>query len=167
MENLTKISLESLVFEKLKNIKDSKFLTEQEIEEPVNLEEILPVPDYEDIKEKLNLLRSGKSLAIPKVGVQLNIYISNLSDLEKRAFYAFLDAATKILSAEEPASQVSTPSRSPYMVLVSDSRDQMEEELEIKRAKKAEQKGTFQHPIIVGETANKDEIINVVRENSD
>lgn len=76
------------------------------------------VPHGEDItfymlRDKLNVIRSGKSLKDSDVKDDLQEYVDKLEDVEKEALYIFLDSIGKIMidevsgeEAEDPSSEI-------------------------------------------------------------
>ena len=109
---------------RLRRKKSSQVKEEEEVEvkekvtmkEPVEAEKMAPIPTYDTIKDKLNMVRSGKSLDDDNVGPQLQAYFGDLSDAEKTGMLAYLTALAEIVSGGEAAQKVDEPSDSPYKV---------------------------------------------------
>ena len=109
---------------RLRRKKEAPVKEEEEVEveektvvkEPVDAEKIAPVPTYDTIKDKLNMVRSGKSLDDADIGPQLQKYFGELSDAEKTGLLAYLSAMAEIVSGGEEAQKVDDPSDSPYKV---------------------------------------------------
>ncbi|HIF41996.1 MAG TPA: hypothetical protein EYQ74_12960, partial [Planctomycetes bacterium] len=73
------------------------------------------VPSGEDItfymlRDKLNVIRSGKSLKDADVKGDLQEYVDRLEDIEKEALYIFLDSIGKIMLDEISGSEAEEPS---------------------------------------------------------
>lgn len=73
------------------------------------------VPPGEDItfymlRDKLNVIRSGKSLKDADVKGDLQEYVDRLEDIEKEALYIFLDSIGKIMLDEIEGSEAEEPS---------------------------------------------------------
>jgi hypothetical protein len=73
------------------------------------------VPSGEDItfymlRDKLNIIRSGKSLKDADVKGDLQEYIDRLEPVEKEALYIFLDSIGKIMLDEVSGSEAEEPS---------------------------------------------------------
>jgi hypothetical protein len=85
------------------------------------------VPVGEDItfymlRDKLNVIRSGKSLKDSDVKGDLQQYVDRLEDIEKEALYIFLDSIGKIMLDEIDGSDAEEPS-GPIDMQHSDSSD--------------------------------------------
>ena len=146
---------------RLRRKKEAQVKEEEEIEvkekvsvkEPVKTEKMAPVPTYDTIKDKLNMVRSGKSLDDAEIGPQLQTYFGELSDAEKTGLLAYLTAMAEIVSGGEDAEKVDDPSDSPYKVRMTlkrtgDSAEEAGEDntsTQIASAQNA--------PIVVGESA--------------
>lgn len=73
------------------------------------------VPPGEDItfymlRDKLNVIRSGKSLKDADVKGDLQEYVDRLEDVEKEALYIFLDSIGKIMLDEISGTEAEEPS---------------------------------------------------------
>jgi hypothetical protein len=73
------------------------------------------VPSGKDItfymlRDKLNVIRSGKSLKDSDVKGDLQEYVDRLEDVEKEALYIFLDSIGKIMLDEVSGSEAEDPS---------------------------------------------------------
>jgi hypothetical protein len=67
----------------------------------------------DDIIEKLNSIRSGRSFRDEKIQTTMQRYISSLKEAEQVALLAFLKAISQIVTAEIPAEEVIDPSDYP------------------------------------------------------
>ena len=70
----------------------------------------------EDIIEKLNSIRSGKSFRDDTIKKNMTDYIEGLDKAERTALFAFLLAISQIVTAEMQATQVIDPSEDPSAV---------------------------------------------------
>lgn len=66
--------------------------------------------DSDEVIEKLNTIRSGRSFRDSSVKTELENYINELSTAEKTAFFAFLKAVAGIVTKEIPAEDAVEPS---------------------------------------------------------
>lgn len=64
----------------------------------------------DDIKEKINVIRGGKSLDDPTVSQEFKDYIGKLSDDEKKALVSYLDAIAKVITGGD-AEATTTPDK--------------------------------------------------------
>lgn len=130
--------------------------------EPVNQERGPPIPSYDLMREKMNLIRSGKSLKEDHVDAEMREYFETMSDDEKLALIAYLTGISQIVAGEVSARKVSDPSESPWKIRMARSkRDQ--ERTARKTQKGKEQKGTEDAPIVVGEAADKSRELNLIK----
>lgn len=67
----------------------------------------------EDVVEKLNAIRSGKSFRDSAVKDTMSQYIESLSQPEKTALLAFLKGIAQIVTGEVPAQQAVDPGKDP------------------------------------------------------
>jgi len=72
----------------------------------------------EDVVEKLNAIRSGKSYKDEEIMGKLTEYVKNLSDAEKTALLAFLKALSQIVTGEVASKDVVKPSDKPVDVKI-------------------------------------------------
>ena len=118
-----------------------------------NLPDITP----EQVAEKINSIRAGKSLKDKGTLQNLAQYFQRLNGPERIALYAFLQGLTKVLGGKD-GEQIKTPASKPYGV------DMDRDEKKEKAPKKASQKQSGNDssssndlsstPIIVGEIAD-------------
>ncbi|MBP04512.1 MAG: hypothetical protein CMA72_06990 [Euryarchaeota archaeon] len=80
--------------------------------------EAIDTPSYARVIDKLNLMRSGKSVKDKEVSAQVKKYFNSLSGPERTALFAYLDALTEIMSGGEDASKVEDPSEDPYFLTI-------------------------------------------------
>lgn len=80
----------------------------------------------DDVIEKLNTIRSGKSFKDQEIMSKMNEYVDGLEKAEKTALLTFLKALSQIVTGEVPAEQAITPSTDPVDV-------KMEKEPAVKR----------------------------------
>ena len=119
---------------------------------PVKLKhEKMPEINIKSVVDKLNSIRSGKSLKDAQTKKALKSYFQKLNGPERIALFAFLSGIDKILGNAEK--NVKTPHSSPYKI---------DMEQETPKTIKRQPKGTketsstreSETPIIVGEIAN-------------
>jgi hypothetical protein len=96
------------------------------------------VPSGEDItfymlRDKLNVIRSGKSLKDADVKGDLQAYVDRLEDVEKEALYIFLDSIGKIMIDEVSGTEAEEPS-GPISMQHNDSSDHEHDEDEQPKA---------------------------------
>ena len=146
---------------RLRRKKESQVKEEEEVEvkgkaatkEPVDTEKVAPVPTYDTIKSKLNMVRSGKSLDDAEIGPQLQAYFGELSDAEKTGLLAYLTAMAEIVSGGEDAQKVDDPSDSPYKVRMTLKRTGSAEAGKDDQSAPARTAIAQDAPIVVGESA--------------
>ena len=126
---------------------------ETETQEPVATEKRASIPTYNVVKDKLNVVRSGKSLDEPEIGTQLETYFNELSDAEKLALFAYLEAFAEIISGGEDAEKVEEPSQSPYGIKMTLQRTGGETETLVAKDKAVRVATAQDTPIVVGESA--------------
>ena len=119
---------------------------------PVQIKhEKIPEIDAESIADKINSIRSGKSLKEEDTMKALNGYFQKLNGPERIALFAFLAGLEKVLG--DVTGDVKTPHSKPFNI---------DMEQEKKEEKKAKPKGSkepsansdSENPIIVGERAD-------------
>lgn len=64
----------------------------------------------EDIVDKLNLIRSGKSLKDEQIASKMDEYIQSLTKPERIALLAFLKGLSQVITADIPADSATEPS---------------------------------------------------------
>jgi len=135
----------------------------------------LVLPDSiksDDIQKKLNLLRAGKSLKDEDTKKRFDTYFSSLSAPQKVALKGFLDGLAQVILGEIPGNDAKNPSDSPYNVKMDADPDQ---ESEMKKPKSEPAKVSSKPssskpagsntPIVVGESANKSELLRLIKSN--
>lgn len=70
----------------------------------------------DDIVDRLNSIRGGKSFKDEAIAARLNEYVDSLSKAEKVALLAFLKALSQIVTGEVPADQTIDPEDAPANV---------------------------------------------------
>jgi hypothetical protein len=68
---------------------------------------------FEDIVDKLNTVRSGKSFKDAEVAASMQKYITDLKPAEKTALFAFLKGIAQIVTGEIPAEKATEPADPP------------------------------------------------------
>lgn len=104
------------------------------------------IPAGEDItfymlRDKLNIIRSGKSLKDAEVKVDLQAYFDRLDDVEKEALYTFLDSIGKVMIDVISGTQALDPSDEEVDIEMShgDNRDDSSEGPALSNNDRAEQ----------------------------
>lgn len=77
----------------------------------------------EDIIEKMNSIRSGRSFKDETVASAMDEYINSMSGAERVALLAFLKGIAQIVTGEIPANQASDPADSPADVHMHKGKD--------------------------------------------
>ena len=139
------------------------------VSKPVKLKhEKVPEVNAQSIADKINELRAGKSLKDKETMNALKAYFEKLNGPERIALFAFLSGLAKVLG--DLTGDVKTPHSKPFSI------DMAKGENNSPGAKgdvKAQPKGTkeisktsgSETPIVVGESADKRAILNVIKQN--
>lgn len=118
-----------------------------------NLPDISP----EQVAEKINVLRAGKSLKDKQTMQNLAQYFQRLNGPERIALYAFLQGLAKVLGGKD-GEQVKTPASKPYDVDMDrekkESKPSKEPNTEKSGAPTKRSNSGSNTPIIVGERAD-------------
>jgi len=123
-------------------------------EEPVQQQAAAPTPSYDLMREKMNLIRSGKSLKDETVDRELRQYFEEMNTQEKMALIAFLTGISQIVAGEVPARKVPDPSEPPYKInMTRDKKDNEKTDRQLGKPNK--ETGDADAPIVVGEAADK------------
>ena len=131
--------------------------------EPVKVkQEKLPEVTAEAIADKINTIRSGKSLKEDETMSALKSYFEKLNGPERIALYAFLSGLEKVLG--DGSKDVKTPHAAPFNIDMEQEKPKEQERKPAgsKEPSKGEEDET---PIIVGESANKSNILKVIKSN--
>jgi len=122
--------------------------------EPVQQQAAAPTPSYDLMREKMNLIRSGKSLKDETVDRELRQYFEEMNTQEKMALIAFLTGISQIVAGEVPARKVPDPSEPPYKInMTRDKKDNEKTDRQLGKPNK--ETGDADAPIVVGEAADK------------
>lgn len=78
----------------------------------------------DDVIEKLNSIRSGKSYKDEEILGKLTVYVDSLGDAEKTALLAFLKALSQIVTGEVASEDVVKPSDKPVDVKMEKGEEQ-------------------------------------------
>jgi hypothetical protein len=125
--------------------------SEESIEEPVTLAgEDVPEVTVRKVIDRLNILRSGKSLKDKKTLTNFTEYFNSLEGGEKQALFAFLDGISTILAGGDEAETATDPA---------DWGVQVKPALKNDRAGNAKKQKSDDSPIVVGEAADKTKIL--------
>jgi hypothetical protein len=116
--------LSSVINESVRSAK--RALREQDEEDPgKETQKPAPLPDedkqalqtgdvdVDDVIEKMNTIRSGRSFKDESVKANMEQYVNKLSKAEKTALFAFLKAISQIVVAELPSTDAVDPSEKP------------------------------------------------------
>lgn len=68
---------------------------------------------FEDIVDKLNTIRSGKSFKSAEVAATMKQYVDDLKPAERTALFAFLKGMAQIVTGEIPAEDAANPAEPP------------------------------------------------------
>ena len=123
----------------------------------------------DDIVDKLNMLRSGKSTKDEEVRDQLAAYWDTMQPGEQQSLFAYLTGLTQIMTAGAVGADATDPSSVGIKISAKKkSRDQEERQEPAKdlsdEQKKADEKGSEEAPIIVGESISKRQLLKRVKE---
>ena len=96
----------------------------EEKPKPEKKDEERPKPDAPDkitftmIKDKVNTIRSGRSLRDDEIRGELKDYFNELTGDEQEALFAFLDGISQVLTAGIEGEEATDPSKSPHNLKV-------------------------------------------------
>lgn len=76
------------------------------------------VPSFDDIVEKLNAVRAGRSLRDEEISATFKGYIAKLKPAEQTALFVFLKAIAQILSGEVAQPEVVKPESDPAKISI-------------------------------------------------
>lgn len=131
---------------------------------PVTQQRGAPIPSYDLMREKMNLIRSGKSLKDVDVDAEMREYFETLDDSEKLGLIAYLTGISQIVAGEVPARNVSDPSEPPYKIKMTRNKKDKERTGSGKKSQNAQKtQGTPESPIVVGEAADKSRELNLIK----
>jgi hypothetical protein len=119
---------------------------------PVKLKhEKIPEINIQAVIDKLNAIRSGKSLKDKETKEALKSYFQRLNGPERIALFAFLSGLDKVLG--DAAQNVKTPHSDPFNVDM-EKQPESEQQVQPKGSKKPSKSKSSDTPIVVGERAN-------------
>jgi len=72
--------------------------------------------EVKDVIEKLNIIRSGKSLKDEEVKKGMEDYMNDLDDAEKTALFSFLKGISEIITVGTPGEEATEPAEGPAKV---------------------------------------------------
>lgn len=136
---------------------------------PVKIKhEKLPEVNAQSIADKINELRAGKSLKDKETMSALKSYFEKLNGPERIALFAFLSGLAKVLSDQK--GDVKTPHSKPFSIdMAKDDNVHTGEKDDIhvqpKGSKEVSKAKSSETPIVVGESADKRAILNVIKSN--
>ena len=130
--------------------------------------EKVPEVNAQSIADKINELRAGKSLKEKETMNALKAYFEKLNGPERIALFAFLAGLVKVLGGK---SDVKTPHSEPFSIDM--AQDKNIQQGSSSKELKSQPKGTkaasstkkSETPIVVGESADKRNILNVIKRN--
>ena len=96
----------------------------------------------DDVVEKLNTIRSGKSFKDSLVTQRFEEYFGSLSDAEKVAMFSFLKGIAQIVTGETEPEQASQPSDKPADVQMKKGPDKQQKQVKPNVIKKAPEPGS-------------------------
>ena len=138
------------------------------ISKPVKLKhEKVPEVNAQSIADKINELRAGKSLKEKETMKALKSYFEKLNGPERIALFAFLSGLVKVLG--ELKGDVKTPHSKPFSIDMAQEKSATTSDGEIdnqpKGTKTISSTKKSETPIVVGESADKKHILNVIKRN--
>ncbi len=123
---------------------------------PVQIKhEKIPEIDAESIADKINSIRSGKSLKEEDTMKALNAYFQKLNGPERIALFAFLAGLEKVLG--DVTGDVKTPHSKPFNIDMEQEKP-TEKKAKPKGSKDPSSNSAGENPIIVGERADTSSI---------
>ena len=137
-------------------------------EKPVKIKhEKVPEVNAQSIADKINELRAGKSLKEKETMNALKSYFEKLNGPERIALFAFLAGLVKVLGGK---SNVKTPHSKPFSIdMAQDKKVSTGKEEDVDRqpqgTKAVSKAKKSETPIVVGESADKKHILNVIKSN--
>ena len=138
-------------------------------EKPVKIKhEKLPEVNAQSIADKINELRAGKSLKEKETMSALKAYFEKLNGPERIALFAFLSGLSKVLGDQK--GDVKTPHSKPFSIDMAkddnvNTTKKDDVKVQPKGSKDVSKTSSSDTPIIVGESANKKHILNVIKRN--
>jgi hypothetical protein len=81
-------------------------------------DDVKSVPDVDMVIDRLNSVRSGKSLKDPLIGKNFDEYFNSLSDAEKTALFVFLKGIAQIVTGEMGGQQAVEPGDKPVNISI-------------------------------------------------
>lgn len=136
---------------------------------PVKLKhEKVPEVNAQSIADKINELRAGKSLKDKETMSALTLYFEKLNGPERIALFAFLSGLVKVLG--ELKGDVKTPHSKPFSIdMAQDDNVNTDKKGDVKAqapgSKAVSRTKSSETPIVVGESADKKHILNVINRN--
>lgn len=139
------------------------------VEKPVKLKhEKVPEVNAQSIADKINELRAGKSLKDKETMNALKAYFEKLNGPERIALFAFLSGLSKVLA--DQSGDVKTPHSKPFSIDMAQDdnvhtgkKDTVK--VQPKGAKSISKVSGSEQPIVVGESADKQAILKVIKLN--
>ena len=127
--------------------------------------EKVPEINANKIADKINELRAGKSLKDKETMSALKEYFQKLNGPERIALFAFLSGLVKVLG--DGTGDVKTPHSKPYSIDMEQEQPQKDVASDKKPegTKAASSSDKSETPIVVGESANKRNILKVLSSN--
>lgn len=135
-------------------------------EKPVSIKhEKVPEITHTSIIDKINELRSGKSLKDKETKDALKAYFQKLNGPERIALFAFLSGLCKVLS--DGSKNIKTPHSKPFSIDMEQGKetDGSSTKVQPKGTKEISTGKKSENPIVVGESADKRNILNVIKSN--
>ena len=136
------------------------------LEKPVKIKhEKVPEITAQSIADKINELRAGKSLKDKETIGALKEYFEKLNGPERIALFAFLSGLCKVLG--EQKGDVKTPHSKPFSIDMDQDKDVETGKKDVKPpgTKDLSISKKSDTPIVVGESADKRHILNVIKSN--
>jgi hypothetical protein len=101
--------LKNLIEDSVNNVKRRRLVEQEQESEKLKKGDITA----EEVIEKLNTIRSGKSFKDEEIMKAMESYVNDLNDAEKTALFAFLKGIAQIVTGEVEGTKATEPSDKP------------------------------------------------------
>lgn len=130
---------------------------DEDSKQPKLKSESLPDISPEQIADKINTIRAGKSLKDQATMQSLAQYFQRLNGPERIALYAFLQGLSKVLGGKD-GGEVKTPDSKPYNVEMDREKKEKKsvtpKRMQSDKQKSSDSNSSSDNPIVVGERAD-------------
>ena len=178
IQKSTSKEIEDLKLRASKKKEGEKDLEEEETENPaqkrivpkekkektsLGQEELPEVIKSSDIVKVINIIRSGNSLKDKDVKNRFKQYFGTLSGAEKIALKGYLDGLAQVISDGVPGTQAVDPSDPPYNIEMKTDDKVNQDKTRTKKSSVEQIPSGEAAPIIVGEEADKSNILKYLK----